>query len=227
MKIGIIGTGNMGREIGVRLAQLGHSVFFGARRAEQSRAAAALAPAALTGSNDEAAAFGQMLVWTMREADPAKVLTTPSLLDGKIVVDLNNRDYAREARTGAWFERAIAERLQESAPAARVVKAFNTIAMEGFDTDPQALRDAGAQTFLAGGDTTAKSAVASIAADLGLEAIDLGQGPAAFRAAEAMGDVIRLLMIDGGLGGRAHLRVTRLPEPVLAAIGGRGPSEYR
>jgi predicted dinucleotide-binding enzyme len=86
-----------------------------------------------------------------------------------------------------------------------VVKAFNTIAMEAFDIPPDDLRNAGAQTFLAGADAAAKGVVAQIAERLGFAAIDLGSGPAALRAAEALGDVIRLLTIDGGHGGRAHL----------------------
>jgi 8-hydroxy-5-deazaflavin:NADPH oxidoreductase len=227
MKVGIIGSGNMGRALGIRLAQEGHQVSFGSRRPDQAQSAAAQAGRnGSSGSNDEAARVGEVLFWTMRETEPGSVLGKPSLLDGKIVVDINNRDYGQEAKTGAWFATSIAERLQDNTPGAQVVKAFNTIAMETFDTAPDALRASGAQTFIAGNDATAKQMVAALAKDLGLQAVDLGEGPAAFRAAEALGDVIRLLMIDGGHGGRAHLVLTRLPEPGLGAIGGRAKSDY-
>ncbi|WP_159437056.1 hypothetical protein [Parasphingorhabdus marina] len=46
------------------------------------------------------------------------------------------------------------------------------------------------------------------------------------RAAQARGDVIRLLMIDGKQGGRAHLVQKRLPEPDLSTIGSREASSY-
>lgn len=226
MQIGIIGTGNMGRAIGVRLAGAGHNVFFGARRPDQVAAAAALTGGAGHGSLDAAARFGEILVWTMREPDPARVLDDPTLLVGKVVLDLNNRDYAMEARQGGWFGEALAERLQAAAPGARVVKALNTIAMESFDTSPEALRAAGAQTFLAGHDPAAKDLVGALVRDLGFEPIDLGTGPAAFRAAEALGDVVRLLMIDGRRGGRAHLRLVTLPPPDLGTIGARAASSY-
>jgi hypothetical protein len=227
MKIGIIGSGNMGRALGVRFAQLGHEIMFGARRPEQAKAATTLAGAGtLAGDNDAAARHGEVLLWTMRDHDPAHVLRDPGLLDGKVVIDLNNRDYADEARTGAWFDRAIAEKLQEAAPGARVVKAFNTIAMESFDVEPEALRRAGAQTFIAGGDGDAKRVAAGLTEELGFKAVDLGAGPAAMRAAEALGDAIRLLMIDQALGGRAHLRVDYLPAPALEAVGARQPSAY-
>ncbi|MFZ5963009.1 NAD(P)-binding domain-containing protein [Thalassococcus sp. BH17M4-6] len=42
MKIGIIGAGNMGRAIGVRLYHAGHEVTFGSRRAAQAAEAASL-----------------------------------------------------------------------------------------------------------------------------------------------------------------------------------------
>lgn len=225
MRIGIIGSGNMGRALGVRLARLGHPVRFGARRAEQAEAAAALAgPTGQAGTLDAAAAFGEVLVWTMREPNPAKVLAQPGRLVGKIVIDINNRDM-HAVRDKLWFSEAIAEQLQHGAPEARVVKAFNTIAMESFDTDPAALRKAGAQTFLAGADAGAKEVVAGLALELGFASVDVG-GVAAMRAVEALGDVIRLLMSDGGMGGQAHLRVDRLPAPKLGTIGVRAESDY-
>lgn len=227
MKIGIIGTGNMGRALGIRWAQLGHDVFFGARRAEQSSDAAnAAGNGAAAGSLDDAARFGEVLLWTLRDTEVARILADPSLLDGKVVIDLNNRDYANEAATGATFGEAIAERLQAAAPSTRVVKAFNTIALESFDITPDALRAAGAQTFLAGDDAEAKAIVASLAVDLGFAGVDAGVGVLALRTVEAMGDVIRVLMIAGGHGGRAHLTLTALPEPSLNTVGSRQPSNY-
>lgn len=227
-RIGIIGSGNMGRAIGIRLAQLGHSVTFGARRLEQAEEAAKRAGGrASAGSNDDAVKESEVLIWTIREADPARVLADPETLSGKIVVDLNNRDYGNEVRNGVWFDIAIAEALQTKAPEAKVVKAWNTIAMEAFDTNPEDLRTAGAQTFIAGRDTAAKSVVAALSDELGFTAIDLGADPVAFRAAEALGDVIRYIMIDGGKGGQAHLSLTQLPEPQLGAIGARSQSNYK
>ena len=228
MKIGIIGSGNMGRAVGVRLAQLGHQVTFGARRVEQAQAAATTAGhGAAAGDNDAAARFGEVLVWTIRDPDPAAVFADPAVLDGKVLLDLNNRDYGQEVKSGAWLTEAIAERLQKAAPGARVIKALNTIAMETFDTSPEALRAAGAQSFVAGNDADAKAQVGELLTDLGFASVDLGSGPAALRAVEALGDIIRLMMIDGGHGGRAHLTFTTLPAPDLSTIGARAASNYR
>ena len=227
MKIGMIGSGNMGRAVGIRLAQLGHQVAFGARRPEQARAAADQAGhGAMGGDTDAAARFGDVLVWTVRETDPAAVLADASLLDGRTVLDLNNRDYAEGVKTGAWWTESIAERLQMAAPRARVVKALNTIAMETFDTAPETLRAAGAQSFVAGDDPAAKAAVGELLSDLGFLPVDLGSGSVSLRAAEALGDVIRLMMIDGGRGGRAHLTLGTLPAPDLSTVGERSASNY-
>lgn len=47
------------------------------------------------------------------------------------------------------------------------------------------------------------------------------------RAVEALGDAVRLVMIDGARGGRAHLAAITLPDPDLETIGGRQSSSYR
>ena len=43
MKIGIIGSGNMGRSLGILWAEQGHEVFFGARTAQKGKAVADVA----------------------------------------------------------------------------------------------------------------------------------------------------------------------------------------
>ena len=228
MRIGIIGTGNMGRAVGVRFAHLGHDVLFGAREAGQAAEAAALAGhGASAGTNDDAARHGELLVWTIRDPDPAAVLTDPTLLDGKIVVNLNNRDYASDVQGGAWFGQAIAEAAQAHTPRAHVVKALNLIAMETLDTSPGALRAAGAQMFIAGDDAGAKAKVVGLLGELGYEAVDMGAGPVAMRAVEALGDVIRLLMIGANRGAQANLQLRMLPTPDLASIGTRAASNYK
>jgi len=228
MRIGIVGTGNMGRAIGVRLAQLGHDVLFGSREPQQGQEAASLAGyGARAGTNDDAARHGDVLVWTIRDPDPAAVLSDPALLDGKVVVNINNRDYAREVQEGAWFGQAIAEDFQAHAPRALVVKALNVVAMEALDTDPEKLRVAGAQVFVAGNDATAKQMVSGLLDELGFEAVDLGAGPVSMRAAEALGDVIRLLMIGAKQGWRANLQLRMLPDSDLGSIGQRVASSYK
>lgn len=60
--------------------------------------------------------------------------------------------------------------------------------------DPERLRASGAQVFLAGNDAEAKAVAATLAADIGLGAVDLGRLEAAWMA-EAMADSFRQAMI--------------------------------
>jgi 8-hydroxy-5-deazaflavin:NADPH oxidoreductase len=227
MKIGIIGTGNMGRALGVRFAHLGHAVFFGARSKERAMEAARLASHnAESGTLDDAAHCGDALVWTVRESDITLMFNEPAVLDGKIIIDINNRDYQTEVMQGSWFGRSYAETLQLAVPKARVVKALNVVAMETLDTSPEVLAGAGAQIFIAGGDIEAKRTVGRLLEQLGFAAIDLGSDALAMRAAEALGDVIRLLIVRQGHGFRANLQLHTLPEPDLRMIGIRAASRY-
>src|SRR6201999_603414 len=126
----------------------------------------------------------------------------PHILNGKVIIDLNNRDYANEVASASpkFFEKSLGEELQQNVPGARVVKAFTTIPMETLDTPADSLLKSGAQIFVAGGDLEAREIVARLAKDLGFGVIDLGYGSTAMRVAESLGDCIRYIMIDGGLG---------------------------
>jgi predicted dinucleotide-binding enzyme len=66
-------------------------VFFGARTAEKGQSVAALAQHRTQGgTNDEAAAFGDVLLYSARGIDPAEVLRSIAVLTGKILIDPNN-----------------------------------------------------------------------------------------------------------------------------------------
>lgn len=93
MNIGIIGSGNMGRSLGILWAEQGHEVFFGARTTEKGREVAAIAGRKTQGgSNDEAAGFGTVLLYTVRGVNPAEVFSSISVLDDKILIDCNNQE---------------------------------------------------------------------------------------------------------------------------------------
>lgn len=227
MRIGIIGSGNMGRAIGVRWAEAGHEVAFGARQPEQARRAASRAGyGSHACSIDEAASFGLIVLWTTRIVDAESVLTDPFALANKVVIDINNRDFRDSVAAGELPGISLAERLQSSLPHSAIVKALNTIPKEIFDCDPAELRATDAQTFIAGADRTAKAKVTELVADLGFRTIDLGEGPVSFRAAEALGDVIRLVMAQHPSGILNHLRLTKLPAPTLESTGERHEGGY-
>jgi hypothetical protein len=227
MRIGIIGTGNLGRSIGVRLAHLGHEVAFGARRAEQADYAASLAGrSAQAVDDDRAAAFGDVIFWMIRERAPESVLRSVGSLDGKVVVDVNNRPFKGESDTNPWFATSLGEQLQANLPRSKFVKGLTTVSMYTFDKDAHLLRQAGAQNLMAGDDSGAKAVLAGLMDEVGIASIDVGCGPVAIRAVEALGDILRLMIGNGKLPPHGQIAVTSLPAERLEIIGERRASGY-
>lgn len=213
MRIGIIGTGNMGRTLGGLWAVAGHDVIFGARRREAADSAAEAAIRAgarnvAVGSNDEAAAAG-VLLYSPRGVRPQDVFSDPEAMAGKVVIDINNSAIP----DGFAFEpvtTSLAERLQEQTPRSYVVKAFNTLASAVFEVDPDALRDRAVTVFIAGDHEAANETVAQLARDLGFSPRQAG-GLRNARLLESVGDLIRYFIFSAGLGPFATLNVDVLP----------------
>ncbi len=226
MKIGVVGTGNMGRSLGLLFAEQGHEVFFGARDLAKAQAAAALAAGGASfGSNDEAARHGEVLVWGIRDVPPGEVLSDLGVLAGKILIDMNNGEVRGDGGAGPVGE-SLAERLQVAAPGASVVKAFNTLPMEVFDLAPEPLRRYGVSVFVATDDERAGRTVSELAASIGFVPVAFGTLRYA-RTLEALGDVTRHLIMDMGHPATATVSTQDLPAPEQKRLGGRQASELR
>jgi hypothetical protein len=118
----------------------GSQVFFGARTGEKGQAIADVAGQGTQGgTNDEAAAFGAVLLYSVRGVDPAEVLTDTAVLTGKILIDPNNSAIPAEFAYEP-IVKSLAETLAEQVPQAIVVKAFNTMAQEVFELAPSPLK---------------------------------------------------------------------------------------
>ena len=228
MKIGILGTGNMGRTLGGLWAAGGHDVFFGSRQPQAAEEAALLARAHATalvssGSNRQAAEFGDVLLYCIRGVDPAEVIGDYGVLDGKTFIDLNNRAIPPHFQ----FEMSavsLAEDLQQQVPAAKVVKAFNMLAQEVFEIDRAALHANSVSVLVATDHADARTAVEVLVRDLGLNPINAGPLRNA-RLLESAADLVRYLISGAGLGPLATLSVPRLTGANPVRFGGRRPSE--
>jgi 8-hydroxy-5-deazaflavin:NADPH oxidoreductase len=223
MKIGILGSGNMGRSLGILWAEQKHEVFFGARTTEKGKAIAESAGNNTQGgTNDRAAAFGDVLLYTIRGVKPEKVLTSIDILNGKILIDCNNYDIP-ENFAYPPIELSLAEKLADEVPQARVVKAFNTMGQEIFELSPQPLQEYNVSVFVAGDDAEARKTVMNLAKDIGFAPVDCGELRFA-RQLEGVADFIRYLMFGKQLGSYATISVTTLPEAQNQRLGGRQPS---
>jgi predicted dinucleotide-binding enzyme len=129
-KIGVIGSGNVGSNIGRAWAKAGYEVMFSSLDFEADRKLAAeVGMGAVAGTPRQAVAFGDVLLFAVPYgALPELGMTLGSALRGKVVIDASNpfpqRDgqIAEEARDkGAGI---VSARLL---PGARIVRAFNAI----------------------------------------------------------------------------------------------------
>jgi predicted dinucleotide-binding enzyme len=230
MKIGIVGTGNMGRILGGSWAVHGHEVFFGARDAEAAERAAEYARAqgvlrVHAGSNRAAAAFGDVIFYGVRDVAPMDVVDDVAVFDGKVVIDPNNWPVPAGKFDFSPVDQSLAERLQAWLPRARVVKCFNTMAQELFEMPVEALRAQRVSAFIASDDAAARATVGELASDLGLAPVDMG-GLRNARIIEPLGDVIRYLILGAGLGPYATLKVDVLEPAETGRFGGRRASAW-
>ncbi len=196
MKIGFFGSGNMARVLGGAWSVVGHQVVFGSRDAEKSRSVAEeIGFNAAGGTNDEVAESCEVVISTVR-AVPSSFLISTSALANKIVIDLNNRDFPREFKPEEFLH-SLAEVTQQDIPSARVVKALNNQAMEVFNCDATALREAGIQAFIAGDDDGAKQITIELLNDIGLKPVDFGPLSNAWLL-ELQADILRTYMFATG-----------------------------
>ena len=228
MKIGILGSGNMGRPLGLLWAERGHDVFFGNRGLDKARAAAALsAHDCAAGTLADAARFGDVLLHTARDAMPSEMADARAF-DGKILIDLNNSPMTGNLEFEPVVE-SYAERYQEDVPGLRVVKAFNTIALELFEHCPDDIRQYDVSVFVAGDDADAKAVVRGLAEELGFTAFE-GGGLRNARLLESAADFYRYMVVrggDGGIGLYSHISAHIIPEAATRRLGGRERTELR
>jgi predicted dinucleotide-binding enzyme len=221
MRIGIIGTGNMGRALGLRWAYGGHDVLFGSRDPSKAQAVAARGPgSAGAGDLDAAATFGDVVLYTVRDVFPSSLLRRPQALDGKILIDCNNSAILGldipdpDHRPGIHFTTetpSLAERLAADVKGARVVKAFNTIPSKVIELDREDLAPYRVSVFLCSDDPQAKAAVSALAEELGFVGVDSGELERA-QLVEAVADFIRFQILGMGLGPSATIAIKIVPE---------------
>jgi predicted dinucleotide-binding enzyme len=129
-KIGMIGSGNVGSALGRSLALAGHEVMFSSRDLDSDKKLAAdVGKNARAGTPQEAAAFGDVLVFAVPyRALPELGKSLGSSLEGKVVLDACNPFPQRDGDIATRAREQGAGRVSsELLPGARIVRAFNAI----------------------------------------------------------------------------------------------------
>lgn len=173
--IAIIGTGSVAAALGPEFAEQGHTIVYGSRNPEREDVAELVAS---TG----AGASARLPADSVNGADIV-VLAVPGMmveeitlglgdLSGKIIIDPTNPLVDDESGISHGVTTSNAEIIQNAAPEAHVVKAFNTVSWRTM-IDPET--SGGPVTIpLTGNSEAAKATVAELVEGMGLEAIDLG-----------------------------------------------------
>jgi len=199
MRIAVLGTGVVGRTLAARLDELGHEVVIGTRDPAATNARTepggfgtppfpqwqAGHPQVRLMSFAEAAAFaGLVLNATSGSAAMAALVAAgEAALAGKVLIDVSNPlDFSRgmPPTLDPVNTDSLGEQIQRAFPAARVVKALNTMNCQVM-VDPARV-PGDHNVFLCGNDDTAKAAAAELITSFGWPAgalIDLGDISAA------------------------------------------------
>jgi predicted dinucleotide-binding enzyme len=180
MKVGILGTGDVGKALGRGFVTLGHDVRMGARDAANPKAAAWVKEAgakASAGTFADAARFGEVVVLATLGTATEEVLRAvgPGAFQGKAVLDATNPlDFSKgmPPRLIGTVGDSGGERHQKLLPGAHVVKVFNTVG-NAFMFKPD-FAGGPPDMFLCGNDEGAKQKAAAICRDFGWGVVDVG-----------------------------------------------------
>ena len=214
MRIGVLGTGTVGRTLGSALLRSGHEVRLGSRTAGNEAAVAWAAEVgdagpASEGTFADAAGFGELVINATAGATSLDALRLAGgeQLAGKVLVDVANPlDFSQgmPPTLTVCNDDSLAEQIQRAYPEVRVVKALNTVTaavmvapglVEGLHT-----------MFVAGDDAAAKAQACELLQEFGWPAdaiLDLGD----IRGARGMEMYLPLWLSLYGAKGTAVLNV--------------------
>lgn len=173
MRIGVLGTGMVGRALVGKLVSLGHEVMMGARQAGNETAviwADGAGMLASQGSFADAARFGEMIVNATNGAATLDALAAAGVenVAGKVLIDVANPlDTSRgmPPSLSVCNTDSLGEQIQRAFPDARVVKTLNTMNAEVM-VDP-GLVPGPHTVFVSGDDAAAKASAAELLRSFG------------------------------------------------------------
>ena len=190
MKIGVIGSGEVAQVLASGFLKHGHAVTVGTRDSSKLSAWAKSNPTGKVGSFADAARFGEIVVLAVKGTAAAEALRLAGAdaLAGKPVIDATNPIAATPPVNGVLkfftdLNESLMERLQREFPAAKLVKAFNSVGNPRM-IDPS-FKDGKPTMFICGNDEDAKRVVTGLLSELGWDTADMGKVEAA-RAIEPL-----------------------------------------
>jgi predicted dinucleotide-binding enzyme len=180
MKVGVLGTGDVGKVLASAMIQLGHEVKMGSRETTNAKSAEwkqKNGEKASTGTFADAAKFGEIIflctLWSGTEN--AIQMAGPENFNGKIVIDTTNPlifEPNQPPRLSLGLTDSGGEQVQRWISKGKVVKAFNIVGNAHmfhpkFENGPPTM-------FFCGNDSDGKKQVTELLTQFGWETIDIG-----------------------------------------------------
>jgi 8-hydroxy-5-deazaflavin:NADPH oxidoreductase len=192
MKIGILGSGIVGRVLATAFIAEGHEAMLGTRNTSKEEVVKWKKenPKGKVGSFSETARFGELLVLATGGSVAIDALKQAGLehFSGKVLIDATNPIAASPPVNGVLkfftnLDESLMEKIQRVIPEAKLVKAFNAVGnalmyKPQFQAGPPSM-------FICGNDEAAKKTVKGILGSFGWDAEDMGKSEAA-RAIEPL-----------------------------------------
>lgn len=207
-RVGVLGTGEVGRRLAAGFAGRGHAVVIGSRdpgKPDLGEWLSGDGSAVQAGTFADAALHGELLVLAVLGNAAEEVIDAAGRdnFAGKVVIDaMNPLDFSGgfPPKLSIAGEDSLGELVQRMLPEAKVVKAFNIIGSAYF-VEPS-FTEGKPTMLIAGNDAGAKSVVAGVLADFGWpDPVDLG-GIEGARELEAI--CIAWVKIGGARGAWDH-----------------------
>lgn len=191
IKVGILGSGDVGKTLAKGFLKHGYQVAIGSDHPEKLAEFKLGNPPVETTSFEQASKAAEIIVLCVKGTVAEKIVEKlKAHLSGKVVIDTTNpiADAPPENGVLKYFtnlEESLLERIQKIAPEAQFVKSFNSIG-SALMVNP----DFGGNTtrptmFICGNNDDAKKRVAEIVEKFGFEVEDMGRAESA-RAIEPL-----------------------------------------
>lgn len=192
MKIGILGSGIVGRVLAKAFVSEGHTVALGTRDISKEEVIQFKKenPAVSIGDFATTTAYGDIIVLAIGGAVTLSAIELAGAKNfaGKVVIDATNPISSEPPVNGVLqfftdYNSSLLEQIQVQLPDAKIVKAFNSVGNAlMYKPDFNGIKPT---MFICGNDEAAKKTVTSILNDFGWETEDMGKAEAA-RAIEPL-----------------------------------------
>jgi 8-hydroxy-5-deazaflavin:NADPH oxidoreductase len=179
MKIGIIGSGNIGATAAKLFVNAGHEVAISNSRGPESLTSLVNSIGANIKAKtvEDTIKFGEIILLAIPWRKRQELLPASELFDGKIVIDAMNPYSENFEIMDLGNSTSSSEEVLKQIPSSsRLVKAFNTIYYEHLRTkgNPNLSKEDRFAIFVAGDDSNAKATVSKLIEHIGFAAVDTG-----------------------------------------------------